>query len=128
MESYLDNYIGEWEDEVGHRLSIRKIDDETCVVSFFSVHDRQPIQRPWWAGKLSVDMVAQYSSEDGPELVVELGEERSGFTLYLNFEAAYSLDAAKRKAVVPALSRNVEDDFLKQYYRYFEPLTHYTTR
>jgi hypothetical protein len=28
-------------------------------------------------------------SSNGPELVMELREERSGFTLYLNFEAAY---------------------------------------
>jgi hypothetical protein len=128
MDSYLDNYVGEWEDETGNRLSIRKIDDETCVVSFFRARDHQPIRRPWYAGKLSVDMVAKYRPKDGPELIVELGEEGSGFTLYLNFETAYSLDAAERNALVPAVSRNAEDDFLEQYYRYFEPLKHYTTR
>ena len=128
MDCYLDNYVGEWEDETGHRLSIRKIDEETAVVCFFGARDHQPIRRPWCAGKLSVDMVAKYRPENGPELVVELGEEGSGFTLYLNFEMAYLLDAAKRDALVPALSRNAEDDFLEQYYRYFEPLKHYTTR
>lgn len=33
MDSYIDNYVGEWEDKTGNRLSIRKVDDETCVVS-----------------------------------------------------------------------------------------------
>jgi hypothetical protein len=39
MESYIDNYVGEWEDETGNRLSIWKVDDETCVVSFFAARD-----------------------------------------------------------------------------------------
>ena len=128
MGSYLDNYVGEWEDETGNRLSIRKTDEETCMVSFFGAGDHQPIRRPWCAGKLSVDMVAKYRPENGPELVVELGEEGSGFTLYLNFETAYLLDTAKRDALVPALSRYEEDDFLEQHYRYFQPLKHYTTQ
>jgi hypothetical protein len=128
MDSYLDNYVGEWEDETGNRLSIRKIDEKTCVVSFFRARDQQPIGRPWCAGKLSVDMVAKYRPENGPELIVELGEEESGFTLHLNFEPAYILDVAERNALVPVLSRNAEDDFLEQYYRYFEPLKHYTIR
>ncbi len=126
-DSYIDNYVGEWEDETGNRLSIRKVDDETCLVSFFGARDNQPIRRPWCAGKPSVDMVAKYRPENGPELVVELWEEGMGFTLHLNFEAAYILDEAERDALVPALSRYEDDDFLDQYYRYFEPLKHYTT-
>jgi hypothetical protein len=126
MKSYIDNYVGEWEDEAGNRLSIRKVDDERCRVSFFAARDHQPLQRPWCAGKLSVDMVARYRPENGPELVVELGEEGMGFTLHLNFE--YTFDAVKHDVLVPALSRYEEDDFLEQYYRYFEPFKHYRTR
>lgn len=128
MDSYLGNYVGEWEDETGNRLSIRKIDEKTRVVSFFRARDRRPIGRPWCAGKLSVDMAAKYRPENGPELAVELGEEGSGCTPHLNFEPAYILDAAGRNTLVPTLSRNAEDDFLAQYYRYCEPLKHYTIR
>ena len=122
MSSYIYDYVGQWGDEAGNRLSIRKVDDETCFVSFFHAHDNLPIRRPWCAEKPSVEMVAKYQPEDGPEPVVELSEEGAGFTLHLNFEAAYILDDAGRDALVPALSRCEEDEFLGQYYRYFGPL------
>ena len=128
MDSYIDNYVGEWEDETGRQLSISKVNDEMCLVSFFRARDNQPIRRPWCAGKLSVDMVAKYRPEEGPEIVVELWEEGMGFLLHLNFEVAYILDESERGALVPALSRYEEDDFLDQYYRYFEPLKHYTKK
>jgi hypothetical protein len=73
-------------------------------------------------------MVARYRPENGPELVIELGEEGMGFTLHLNFAAACLFNDAERDTLVPALSRYEEDDFLEQYYWYFEPLKHYTTR
>ncbi len=73
-------------------------------------------------------MVATYRPEDGPDLLIELWEKGMGFTLHLNFEAAYILDDAERDALVPAWSRYEEDDFLDQYYRYFAPLKHYTRR
>lgn len=126
MDSYIDNYIGEREDERGNRLSIKKVDDQTALVSFFAAPGRRPIRRPWCDEKPSVDMVAKYWPEEGPELVVDLWEKRRGFTLHLNFEAAYILDDAKRDALVPALSRYEEDDFLDRYYHLFEPLEHYT--
>ena len=128
MNSYIDNYVGDWGNEAGNRLAIRKVDDETCVVSFFRAHDNQPIRRPWCGEKLSVEMVAKCRPEYGPELVVELWEDGAGFTLHLNFEAAYMLDDAGRDALVPALSRYEEDEFLDQYYRCFGALTHYTRR
>ena len=128
MISYIDVYVGEWGNEAGNRLSIRKFDDKTCFVSFFHSQDNLPIRRPWCADKLSVEMVAKYRPEYGPELIVALSDEEAGFTLHLNFEAAYMLDDAGRDALVPALSRYEADEFLDQYYRYFGPLTHYTRR
>ncbi len=126
MISYIDVYVGEWGNEAGNWLSIRKFDDKTCFVSFFQSQDNLPIRRPWCADKLSVEMVAKYRPEYGPELVVALSDEEAGFTLHLNFEAAYMLDDAGRDALVPALSRHEADEFLDQYYRYFGPLTHCT--
>ncbi len=126
--SHIDNYLGEWEDERGNRLDIKKVNDETAVVSFFAAPDSQPLRRHWYREEPSVNMVAEYRPEDGPELVVELWEKGAGFRLYLTFEAAYVLDQARRDALVPGLSRHEEDDFLDQYYRLFEPLKHYTRR
>jgi hypothetical protein len=36
LDSYIDNYIGEWNDESGKRLSIKKVDETTALVSFFA--------------------------------------------------------------------------------------------
>jgi hypothetical protein len=128
MDSYIDNYVGEWEDGAGKRLSIRKVTDQTCLVSFFGARDHQPMQRPWCAATLSVAMVATYRPAEGPELLVALGAEGTGFTRHLHFAAAYRLDDAARDALVPALSRDEEDDFLEQYSHDFQPLQHYTRR
>ena len=46
MISYIDVYVGEWGNEAGNRLSIRKFDDKTCFVSFFQSQDNLPIRRP----------------------------------------------------------------------------------
>ncbi len=36
METGIENYVGEWDDECGHHLSIQKLDDQTTSVSFLS--------------------------------------------------------------------------------------------
>ena len=84
MDSYMDRYVGEWENDAGNRLSIRKVDDETCFVSFYHAYDNQPIRRPWSAGKPSVEMIAKCKTTDGPELIVQLGEEGTGFSYETN--------------------------------------------
>ena len=33
VDSYIDNYLGDWEDVRGNKLDIRKVDDETNLVS-----------------------------------------------------------------------------------------------
>ena len=58
LDSYIDNYVGAWENGAGKRLSIRNVNDETCLVSSFGARDNQPIRRPWCAAQLSLDMVA----------------------------------------------------------------------
>ena len=70
-------------------------------------------------------MPAKYRPEEGPGLVVELWEVGKGFQLDLNFEPGYVLDKLQRDSLVPGLSRYEKDDFLAEYYHYFEPLKHY---
>lgn len=126
MDAYIDKYLGEWEDERGNRLSIRKVDDKTACVSFFAAPAGKPVLRPWHHDEPTVDMLGSYQRDEGAELLVELGKVGAGFTLHLDFEPAYTLDARGRDALVPALSRYEEDTFLGQYYRFFDPLKHYT--
>ena len=123
--SYIDNYIGEWENEAGNRIVIKRVDDETAMVSLFSHPDYLPIYRPWYSEKPSVDMLAKYTPEEGPGLVVELWEIGKGFQLDLNFEPGYILDEFQRDSLVPGLSRYEKYDFLAEYYHYFEPLKQY---
>jgi len=125
VDSYIDNYLGDWKDERGNRLNIQKVDEETALVSFYAASSGSPISRAWQWNEPSVDMEGKYFPREGPDLVVELWENE-GFTLHLTFEAAYVLDTKKRNSLVPALSRFEEYDFLDQYYHFFEPLKHYT--
>ena len=125
MDLYINNYIGEWQNDAGNRLKIEKVDDETALVSFYSPPDRQPVLRPWYDKKPSIDMIAKYRPAESPELVVELWEEGKGFKLHLAFEFGYILDIQHRDSLVPGISRFEEDEFLDEYYHYFEPLTHY---
>ena len=128
MGSYIDHYIGEWENEIGNRLKIKKVDDETAIVSFFTPPEYLPINRPWCNQKPSINMVAKYNPGESPDLAVELWNVDKGFKLYLSFEFEYMLDKLHRDSLVPALSRYEEDDFLDKYYHYFEPLMHYIRR
>ena len=123
--SYIDNYIGDWENEAGNLIVIKKVDDVTASVSFFSPPDNLPIYRPWCGEKPSIDMLARYNPEEGSGLVVELWEAGKGFQLHLTFEPGYILDELQRDSLVPGLSRYEKDDFVAEYYQYFEPLKHY---
>lgn len=123
IESYIDNYVGEWADPYGRRLRITKVNDTTASVSLFA--ENHPIARPWHQNKPSTQMIATYDPAESPELVVELWEKGKGFALHLNFEPEYDLDKDKRDSLTVALSRFEEDDFLDAYYRLFKPLKHY---
>ena len=125
IKSYIDNYIGEWENEAGNVIVIKKIDDESAFASFFSPPNYLPVYRPWCGEKPSIDMLAKYRSEEGPGLVVELWEVGKGFQLDLSFVPGYILDELQRDSIVPALCRYEKVDFLDEYYHYFEPLKHY---
>ena len=125
MDSYINRYIGEWENEAGNRLKIKKVDNVTALVSFYLPPDHQPVLRPWYDENPSTDMIAKYRPAESPALVVELWGEGKGFELHLTFESGYVLDIQHRDSLVAGISRFEEDDFLDEYYHYFEPLEHY---
>src|SRR5260370_29384147 len=87
MDSGIDNYVGEWDDECGKRIIIKKLDDKTASVSLFV--NNQAIARRWFEDKLSMHMLGTYDPWEASELVVELGEQGKGFSLHLNFEPGY---------------------------------------
>jgi hypothetical protein len=123
MESYIDNYVGEWADPYGRRLRITKVNATTASVSLFAKN--QPLARPWYESRPSTEMLATYDPADSPELVVELWAKGKAFVLHLNFEHAYELDKERRDSLTVALSRFEEDHFLDAYYYLLQPLSHY---
>lgn len=123
MESYIDNYVGEWADPYGRHLRITKVNATTASVSLFAEH--QPLARPWYENRPSTEMHATYDPADSPELLVELWAKDKGFELHLNFEPAYELDKERRDSLTFALSRFEEDHFLDTYNYLFQPLSHY---
>jgi hypothetical protein len=128
LKDYIENFIGEWQDETGNRLQIRKLSATACTVTFLGAFNGAPISRPWFGGRPSVDMPAQYDPHDEPDLRVELWESRRGFTLHLDCQPCYDLDEDRRESLVPWLSRYDRDGFLDQYYGLLGPLSHFTRR
>ncbi len=86
--------------------------------------ENQPLARPWYESKPSIEMLATYDPANSPELVVELWTKDKGFELHLNFEPAYELDEERRDSLTVALSRFEEDHFLDAYYYLFQPWSH----
>jgi len=123
MESYIDNYVGEWADPYGRRLRITKVNATTASVSLFA--ENQPLARPWYERRPSTELLATYDPADSPQLAVELWAKDKGFALHLNFEPAYELDKERRDSLTVALSRFEEEHFLDAYYYLFQPLSHY---
>jgi len=123
MDSYIDNYVGEWADPCGRRLRVTKVNATTASVSLFA--ENQPLARPWYESKPSTELLATYDPAVSPELVVELWKKNKGFQLHLNFEPAYELDTERRDSLTVALSRFEEDHFLDAYYSLFQPLSNY---
>ena len=123
MESYIDNYVGEWAGPYGRRLRITKVNATTASVSLFAEH--RPLARPWYESRPSTEMHATYDPADSPELLVHLWAKDKGFELHLNFEPVYELNKERRDSLTVALSRFEEDHFLDAYYYLFQPLSHY---
>jgi hypothetical protein len=120
MESYIDNYVGEWVDPYGRRFRITKVNATTASVSLFA--EKQPLARPWYERRPPTDMLATYDPADSPELVVELWTTGKEFALHLNFERAYALDKERRDPLTVTLSRFEEDYFLDLFVSTVDPL------
>lgn len=125
MESDIDKFIGDWANEEGSRLVIRKTTSRTAIVSFLTGPAGIPVVRPYCGDLPSTSMHASLR-DYGSTIEVELWRPGKGFTLHLTYEYTYELDKEHRDSLIPALSRYEEDEFLDQYYSLFGRLRHYT--
>ena len=72
MESYIDNYVGEWADPYGRRLRITKVNATTASVSLFA--ENHPLARPWYESRPSTEMHATYDPANSSQLGRALGK------------------------------------------------------
>jgi len=125
MESDIDKFIGDWVNEEGSRLVIRKTTSRTAMVAFLTGPNGIPVVRPYCGDLPSTHMCARLR-DYGSTIEVELWRLGKGFTLHLTYEYEYELDKEHRDSLIPALSRYEEDRFLDQYYSLFGRLKYFT--
>ncbi|QOW09862.1 hypothetical protein Q73A0000_05535 [Kaistella flava (ex Peng et al. 2021)] len=118
----MNRFIGIWQNEIGNKLLIKKIDEKKASVTFISGKTNEPIGRPYADNKLTIDMNAELDYY-GSSVEVELWEKGKGFMLCL-IDNDYK---QKAEELSVGISRIVDEkfDFLVNYYHLFEPLSSY---
>jgi hypothetical protein len=122
MKYGIDKFIGNWVDEEGYRLEIKKVDKTKALVSLFSDLGH-PISRPYWENKLTIDMPAKYDEYEGT-FDIHLWEPEKSFYLNLN-ELFSDVNDDNEDCLTVSITRYEEDNFLDQYYYVFGKLSHY---
>jgi hypothetical protein len=126
MDTYINNYGGHWGDGDDHHIHVTIVNENTARVSFLSGEILQPINRPWCNSKPSVEMEAHYYPFEGPELLVELCDDNTGFCLHLLYEEDLIINGTAQESLQPSIIRYEKDELLDQYYPYFGELKSYT--
>lgn len=121
----IEQFVGTWISASGYCLRIKKVRKNLASVDFFDPSGA-PVQRPYMGGAASTNMVAHYDDYYG-NFDVELWEDRR-FILHLSREYDYECDPEQCEVFEPALSRNIRDSFLDQYYSLFGPLESFVRR
>ena len=121
---WTDNYVGDWGDDHGRKLNVRRVTGESFHVTL--LQNQKPILRPWFNDEPTVDMPAKYISDvlDGDEFAVDLWPPNRGLELILHFEPEYELDEHYRDSLTVGISRDEAHDFLDKYYNLL-PLGHF---
>src|SRR6516165_8375067 len=110
LRNGIAQFIGSWVSASGYRLRIRKMSKDRASVDFLDPRGT-PVERAYMGRAPSIGMAAHYD-DYYENFEVDLWEQDKGFTLHLEHEYGYVLDAKQREALVPAISRNERDHFL----------------
>lgn len=113
----MKRFIGTWRNEAGSEVIIKEKDAKTVSVTFISGKTNEPIERPFFGNKLSVEMDAELDYYQ-TSLEVELGAKGRGFYLCLLHDN-YS---GNETELSPAISRNMDDKEADKYSNLFDPL------
>jgi hypothetical protein len=126
LRNGIAQFVGSWVSASGYRLIIRKVRNNCASVDFLDPRGA-PVERAYMGCAPSIGMTAHYDNYY-ENFEVDLWEQGKGFTLHLEHEYDYVLDAEQREALVPALSRNERDHFLDSFYSLFGSLDHFVRR
>ena len=123
MKYAIDRYVGNWINEEGYRLKIRKNNETSAYVSLFSPLG-PPVYRPYWGNKETVDMPAHYDDHMG-DIDVQLWEPEKCFCLNLYHDYSTRKDNYGKEILSPGLTRYEEDNHLDLFYSLFGKLSEY---
>lgn len=121
MDSFIENYCGNWKDDYGHRLDINLVTEFQVKVDFYRAGEPHPMLRPWFENKPAQDMIGVLDSESQSALDILLAGDSDRFCLNLSFDVADS----SYRSVVSSIIRYEEDEHFEKYYHLLGPLGHY---
>ena len=121
MNSFIENYCGEWKNDFGNRIVIKYKDDQSVLVEFYRSGENTPMIRPWYGDKPATSMLGTLDSETEATLNINLSDNTNSFCLNLSIDFiddGYS-------SCTPSIIRLENEDYLEQYYKLLEPLSEY---
>jgi len=121
MESFIENYCGEWRSESGYRIEIEYQNEQSVFVAFYSSAESHPVLRPWCNNKPAMSMIGTLDSETQASLDIDLSEKTNSFCLNLSFDFTDS----DYSSCTPSIIRLEDESFLEQYYNLLGPLDSY---
>jgi hypothetical protein len=120
----IEEFIGVWKCQFGNIIIIKPNDKTSLLVDFISGKNGQPIIRPYFSGKESIDMKAELDYYE-TSLKVELWEKGKGFQLSLLRDQVYFNKSDNQFYLTPGITRLENDTFTSQFANLFGPLEYY---
>ena len=120
MKEGIDRYAGDWKSEDGLTLSIAKVGAKRAKVALLGP-DGNPVRRPYWDNRPTVEMPADYDDYMG-EFIVHLWEPDRGFAMHLDHHLSERWVDLDQEVLSPSLSQYEADRFLDQYHALFGKL------
>jgi hypothetical protein len=121
LDSYINNYCGQWKDREGNILFIEPIDEKQVYVTYVKSGENEPLLRPWLNNMPASKMIGTYHPEWGPSLDIELSKQGDGFCLSLDFH----FEDGNYNTIAASIIRNEQDSHLEKYYCLFGALSPY---
>jgi hypothetical protein len=119
----IDRFTGEWTSADGLQLHILKVDETHAKVSLLDVTG-EPLRRPYWENRPTVQMPADYNDYTG-EFIVHLWKADSGFWLHLEHHLSDRYIDLDEEVLSPSLSQYEDDHHLDKYHALFGNLADY---